>query len=433
MAFTTQPGVDGAPTTFEGTEGADSIAILGDNVNNIVFDSFIARGLGGNDTINYSGTRSDSTIQGGQGDDLITQNIVGDGFLASSFVAGNQGNDTIGNATLGIVATLSTLQGGQGEDRIFAATIQSTLVAGNLGDDFLSVDDTFGFIAVDSSSVWGGQGDDTIDITTSFVNSSVTNTSIAGNLGNDIINLDVIGSFAGSVADGGDGDDLIDAVPSVSDLSLIGGTGDDTIYGGGGDDAISGQDDDDWLAGDFGSDTVEGGKGNDLVTGSFYDGVDYFGDFEGDTLSGGTGSNRFLVAPGSSSFATYIDAGIGGIVDQGDAFVAAFGGTFDVITDWNSGNGTNLLDTGIAGLTTFAGFGPGMSLGFGFFLGSNYAVRGNYAEDGATFVVDLFGTDIAVWNFDGALFSTNVTILDNVNPGILTTNVFLTENQFVSI
>ncbi|MCP9799185.1 calcium-binding protein [Synechococcus sp. RedBA-s] len=434
MAFTTLPGVDGAPTTFQGTEGADSIAIVGTDANALAFGSFVAQGEAGNDTINYSGTRTDSTIRGGQGDDLITQNIVGNGFLATSFVAGNIGNDTIGNASLGIAATLSTLQGGQGEDRIFAGTIQSTLVAGNLGADYLSVNDQFGFVSVDSSSIWGGQGDDIIEVTTSFQDSTVTNTSIAGNIGDDVINLDVFGSFAGSVADGGDGQDLIDATLSSSNLSLIGGTGDDTIFGGSGEDSVQGNDDDDWLAGSDGADVVDGGRGNDLITGSFYDGNVYDGDFTGDILSGGTGTNRFVIRDGSSGgFPFFNDLDGNGLITTGDSITTDLAGTADVITDWNSGT-VNTLDTGISGLLSFNGFGNFMSLGFGIFNGieQNNAVRGSYDDSTGNFFIDVLGSDIAVWSSEFAFgfVQNNVTILDGTGINFNTT---ITEGTFVTV
>ena len=357
MAFTTQEGTGGAPWTFLGTPAADSIAVITGNTQNTEAFDFIAEGFEGNDTINFNGTRS-VTIKGGQGADLITNNIAASAGLTSiisaSFINGNDGDDRIGNTELGLLATLSTVSGGQGADKLYVGSLQSSKVNGNLGADFLEVGDITpdvidGFDSIsnfNAASIFGGQGDDAIRVRS--IARAFTNSQVAGQDGNDAIQIQV-GSFSlqaaiaanedrgfdpdngiltsptttGTTFDGGDGNDILDASAllldikqggrveidaninnaSGSDLDLFGGVGNDSMFGGVGEDLVDGEEGDDWLAGYGGRDEVVGGIGDDLIIGAYFDGelsVGFIGDAAGDTLSGGTGSNRFFV-PGSAS------------------------------------------------------------------------------------------------------------------------------------
>ena len=252
----------------------------------------------------------------------------------------------------------------------------------------------------------------------------------------------------------------------------MGDEGADSIFGGVGEDLIEGGSGDDWLAGYGGRDVVVGGTGDDLVIGAYYDAqlsAGFVGDGAGDILSGGTGSNRFFIPGAESRFRStdffngnplgstqsivvvdQADAlGVVGTISDGDTLFVAFGA--DVITDWNSGN-SNVLDTGLG--NTLAGdfvFGGNEFMSLGEFYndfetGNNYAVRGFYQERGADeegrFVVNQFGSDIAVWtNYFGDAFpedefgiipipslADNLTILQ----GVPTTTV-VTANEFVSI
>jgi len=512
VAFTTQEGTGGAPWTFLGTPEADSIAVItGDTQDTKSFD-FIAEGFEGDDTINWNGVRS-VTIKGGQGADVITNNIAQSAALSTlittSFINGNDGEDVIGNTQIGLQATLSTVSGGQGEDEIFIGDLQSSKVNGNRGADFIEIgDQRFDANIVGernnfaNSSIFGGQGDDVIEVQTldrAFINSTVN-----GQLGDDIIGVQ-IGTFdlnlaianfiatgffdpeagiifdpstAGSLIDGGDGDDIIDASgllvfdeideASGSDLVIAGGEGNDSAFGGAGEDEIFGDDGADWLAGYAGRDTISGGNDSDLIIGAYYDAqlsAGFVGDGAGDTLSGGTGSNRFFI-PGSGSafvsgfivnplgstdFVTLsepLDDAFVGVISNGDLLSVNNGA--DVIIDWEAGNGTNVFDTGVGNTlaTNFFGdplmsFGQPYDDGFGL---QNYAVRGFYTErfnEIGEFTVSEFGTDIAVWTnytgFDvfngstpGALdvftFVDNLTVLKNVP-----TTTIVTSNQFVAI
>ncbi len=359
MAFTTQEGTGGAPWTFLGTPEADQIAVITGNTQNSEAFDFIAEGFEGDDTVNFNGTRS-VTIKGGQGADVITNNIAASAGLTSiittSFINGNDGDDRIGNTELGLLATLSTVSGGQGADKLYLGSLQSSKVNGNLGGDFLEVGDvTFDetpLVATlnnfNAASIFGGQGNDAIRVRSQ--SRAFTNSEVNGQLGDDAIQIQ-IGTFdlntairlnaltvpgfspdngiltspttTGSTFDGGDGNDILDASgllldikqggrveidaninnASGSDLDLFGGEGNDSMFGGVGEDLVDGGNGDDWLAGYGGRDEVVGGNGNDLIIGAYFDGelsVGFIGDGAGDTLSGGVGSNRFFI-PGSGS------------------------------------------------------------------------------------------------------------------------------------
>jgi hypothetical protein len=361
VAFTTQEGTGGAPWTFQGTPEADSIAVITGNVQNSAAFDFIAEGFEGDDTINFNGTRS-VNIRGGQGADVITNNVAASAGLTSiittSFINGNDGDDRIGNSQIGLLATLSTVSGGQGSDQLFIGSLQSSKVNGNLGSDFLEIGDlqtdediVGSFSNFNAASIFGGQSDDLFLVASE--NRQITQSQVSGQLGNDVMSIQVgtfslqdaitensrtFGGFslfspdagigfdpstAGTTFSGGDGNDIIDAsgllidvgtgggftidgdpnAGSGSDLTLVGDNGDDSVFGGAGEDEIAGGDGADWLAGYANRDVLVGGSGNDLLIGAYFDGdlsVGFIGDGAGDFLSGGTGANRFFV-PGSSA------------------------------------------------------------------------------------------------------------------------------------
>jgi len=491
VAFTTQEGTGGAPWTFQGTPEDDAIAVITGNTQDTASFDFLAEGFEGNDVINWNGTRS-VTIRGGQGDDLITNNIAASAALTSiitsSFINGNDGADVIGNSQVGLLATLSTVSGGQADDEIFIGSLQSSKVNGNRGEDFIEVGDIISDENVvatlsnfNNASIFGGQGDDIIEVVSEF--RDITNSVIAGQIGDDTIGIqlgqigiDLFGeivvesdpSFAGSVVTGNDGDDLLDASGllvfgellqvSAADLVLEGGEGDDSAFGGAGSDEIFGDDGADWLSGYANDDEIFGGKGNDVIIGAYYDGeleAGFIGDAEGDLLSGGTGANRFYIPGsyadrtlglGSTGFVTFVEDQFDfqnfGLLSQGDEFIIPNGA--DVITDWNAGAGSNAFDTLLPNTLANVFADPFlMSLGapvgglFDQFANvNNFAVRGQYSEfaDGdGLFVISEFGTDIAVWTdfFGFDLVDglvSNFTVIEDA--GLTTT---ITPNQFVTI
>jgi len=398
VAFTTQEGTGGAPWTFLGTPENDSIAVItGDLRDTVAFD-FIAEGFEGDDTINFNGTRS-VTIKGGQGADLITNNVAASAALTSlisnSFINGNDGDDAIGNSQVGLLATLSTISGGQGEDEIFIGSLQSAKVNGNRGADFLEIGDldqgeliAGQFNNFNSASIFGGQGDDLFEVTTDV--RQITNSLVSGQIGNDLMALSIgvfdfgaaIGqtipgfsdpltfpveltfnpdagvesdpSTRGTVFSGGDGDDVIDASgillfddvteASASDLKIVGDAGDDSIFGGAGEDEIAGNDGADWLAGYGGRDLIEGGKGDDLLIGAYYDGeINIPGVVEGVGFIGDGAGDVLSGGTGSNRFfvpGSQSSFGFGG------QFANGLGSTFKAVLNFDTFEaGTSIAGT----------------------------------------------------------------------------------------
>ncbi|MCP9792838.1 hypothetical protein KBZ20_13750 [Vulcanococcus limneticus Candia 3F8] len=371
MAFTIT--TNGTVTTYQGTDGVDQAAITSLPTGSTSVDVY---GEGADDVVNWGLALSNSSIRGGAGNDILTPNIIAGATLISSFLNGNGGNDTIGNAQLGIPATLSTISGGQGNDTIYVGNLQSSIVNGNLGDDVINTGVASGAtVNTSDSSIFGGQGNDTINVADgSATATGYVNTLIDGNLGNDTINVRLVSAttiFQNSIVAGGEGDDRIDASTSVVGVRLRGDAGADTLIGGSANDNIEGNDGEDSLRGNAGRDSLNGGAGGDFINGGAGN----------DVLTGGTGSNQFQQGANSTrslelfnpnllagtlanpqvtvtggvataSFAgangSVQDVGYDGVINGGDTVTLNSG--FDVITDWSAGAGSNKLATGAAGL-----------------------------------------------------------------------------------
>ncbi|CAK6702011.1 calcium-binding protein [Synechococcus sp. CBW1107] len=446
VAFTTLPGSASAATTFQGTEGADSVVIIdlpNDSTN------FEANGEGGDDFIAFEGSQNLSTIRGGQGNDLITQNIIND-FLgniwSAGLISGNNGDDVIGNNQLGIAAIASTINGGQGDDQLYAGPIQNTLLNGNRGMDWVIVDGDYGSVNINGSFIYGGQGDDYLSVD-SDGNDNINNTVIGGNLGNDYIALNIDGSFAGSVVEGGDGDDGIFAGRSSTGLLIFGGDGNDYIVGagGGGDyfgdyfgagddifgeagnDYIKGLGGNDYLVGGDGADSLFGGYGRDTLLGGDLNDI-LVGGEDADILSGGTGSNQFRYNSDDTDDGSFVNVSVGGNVytigvefNNNDAV--------DIITDWDASAGTNVIannfnvfDPGVV-LTSFAG-GEGV-FSVNFTDNQNYAIRGSYNADLDNFTFNSGGSDVLIGTAqqDGPFLAGDDGYTDNL---VVLTNVAFT-------
>lgn len=453
MAFTIIPGSSSAPTTYQGTNGVDAAAIISLPNESTSVDLFA---LGDNDLVNWGIPLVNSSLRGGEGNDIFTPNIVSGATLIGTYVNGNAGDDTFGNPQFGFAATISTVQGGQGNDTFYLDNLQSSRANGNRGDDELYV----GFGIVDTasvnianSSVYGGQGNDFIAITGgqgSDVQGYI-NTIIDGNLGDDLIevSLDFTTLFQNSTIAGGDGNDVIDASEDDSaglfidggedDDLIFGGTGNDLIvtgngrneaFGGDGDDEIIGGDGEDTLSGGYGNDFIDGGLDADLIFGGEdsdqligNEGDDnIFGDDGGDTLTGDAGDDTLTGGSG----ADVIDGGdeddriVGGV--DGDTLTGGDGSNLFVQRAGSTGTYVNFgttdavlnqgdfvefstvdvitdwttsaddLDTGVAANLVAGTIVNGMSWGSGFQANSNYAVRGFFNDVNLSFTVGN-GTD----------------------------------------
>lgn len=318
MTFSTIQGTGGAPDSFVGTAGVDTIALLNTSGN------FVLTAAGNDDIIDFIGTATapviaDATLRGGDGID--TFNDLNGSTFSSVLINGNAGDDGLffdGSTFVG-----STIQGGQGNDVIELGLISTTIVNGNKGNDDISVD------FASQSFVRGGDGNDTIEVLGS------QGTIINGNLGNDVITIS--GTHANSKVQGGDGDDLITVDGDLASSVVNGNKGNDTItltaslvsftdstiFGGEGNDVIDASavgTTDLILSGDLGNDTITGGDGDDTIIGGA----------GADLMTGTDGDNTFV-------FASLADTFTGALKD----------GDTDVITDFATG--TDELDLLITG------------------------------------------------------------------------------------
>ncbi|MEB3180282.1 MAG: S8 family serine peptidase, partial [Nostocaceae cyanobacterium] len=100
--------------------------------------------------------------------------------------------------------------------------------------------------------------------------------------GNDTLTLD--GVLTSAYLKGGDGDDLIEIINSISELTqgsiIVADTGNDTVRGGAGNDSIHGSAGNDVLSGGVGNDHITGGGDHDWIDGGAGD----------DILSGDSGN-----------------------------------------------------------------------------------------------------------------------------------------------
>ncbi|MBI4327399.1 MAG: cadherin-like domain-containing protein [Chloroflexi bacterium] len=142
----------------------------------------------------------------------------------------------------------------------------------------------------------------------------------------------VDGPLCRIIADGRDGDDVIDISGNVTvPTELHGGAGNDWLHGGAGYDQIFGEEGNDKLFGRQGNDLLDGGSGNDWLLG---DGGD-------DTLYGGEGNDKLVGDGGDDTL--YGDAGndwlLGGTGDD-----RLHGG--EGADELDGGGGNDLLDGG---------------------------------------------------------------------------------------
>ena len=290
MAFSTIQGSGGAPDSFVGTSGVDSIVFEG-NTNNFFLGAQEANDYIGFDNVGalQTGTYTNGTLRGGAGSDNF-QDLAFGVNIVSSWLNGNSDDDTFGSNVTGLRLISSTLQGGQGDDTMFVNGASNSLFNGNKDDDTLAFTGV-----ITASTIGGGQGDDTL---TQAAGSSMTGTSLLLGDGVDTF-AQAAGALAtdfgaGNTIEGGDGNDTITLLATTAaDAVINGGAGTDAISAGAGDD------------------TLNGGAGNDAITG-----------FNGaDTMTGGGGANAFIYTT---------------VAQSGNVTT----GAVDVITDFTTGTDT---------------------------------------------------------------------------------------------
>jgi subtilisin family serine protease len=129
----------------------------------------------------------------------------------------------------------------------------------------------------------------------------------------------IVGTSAGDVLKGTDGDDVICGGGGGDTIKA--GAGNDIIYGDGGGDTIYGGAGDDIIYGSDGADTIRGEDGNDII----------YGEAGGDTIHGGAGVDHIWGGDGGDTL--WGEAGDDIIQGEAGADTVRAGGGEDVIVD----------------------------------------------------------------------------------------------------
>lgn len=355
--------------TIRGFGGDDTItlqnsdsAIFGYNVNlGDGADRFQA-GLDNSQFGNGSFAILNSTILGGDGNDIIFADSLGGladdartSYVINSNIQGNAGNDLIR-----IFGAISSFIGGGADQDTIELRIPDVVE-----DDVTPVNDRWS-----GSTITGGSGDDLIRIDTR--DNSVLGTRIEGGAGDDIFasgaatgfdDADIVSGFwTGTTVFGGAGEDFFFFADATSDLYLVGGADDDLILSGLGDDTIEGRE---------GEDVIIIAGGQNLVFGQGDDDeIDIAGNGN-NTVNGGGGGDDILITGNGNNFVQADDdvanGGADTIIIVGDGQNTVFGGDFaDTITI--EGNGDALVFAGNgADVVTTEG-----TVGGRFFLGAGH-------------------------------------------------------------
>lgn len=398
MAFSTIQGSGGAPDSFVGTTGVDSIAVVNSNGNYFLGANTDADVLNFNTTASalYNGVVSNATIKGGDGRDRMTWASAAATTYTNAFINGNGDRDTFTtNANDTFLA--STISGGAANDTVAVnANITSTVVNGNKGIDTITTG-----LVITSSSVRGGGGGDLVTIGDAG-NDAVTNSLVNGDLGNDRITFNSgTGSLDGTSIMGGEGTD------NITFAAAAVGTGTDSLFlnGNAGDDTITLA-----AASVIGATTVFGGAGSDTIVSGGAAATDLV------TLVGGAGADTITAdaqATDIAIFDTLTDGGAsasatsGAVLASGDTLIgfdtnaaledvqfsaSALSGSASAINE-NGAAGWDLNSTGVYREVADANFTYGTTTATAITTAINTAI-------GASGVIGDIG-DVGYFVFDG--------------------------------
>ena len=206
--------------------------------------------------------QSNQTANGTSNADVLLGNDPS-GINTNDIVYGLQGNDIIEPVGFPQAINDSTLYGGQGEDLIYAQS--NNVICGNKGNDTVVVYGVTNFndqfIPASNNTIYGGQGDDTVDL-----DSGSKNVVYAG-AGNSTIEADF---QTGDTIYGGVGNaNASVGVGGIHSSIFLFETATSVVYGVGGDDTLSSAEI--FSYGTSGN-PVYGGQGNDLISPEFDNG-----------------------------------------------------------------------------------------------------------------------------------------------------------------
>ena len=346
MAFQTIPGTGGAPDSYVGTSGVDSVAITNNNnaVDLLGYDSNDAVTI-----VNALGVVNAYTLRGGSGNDAFTSTLTT--IAGNSFFNGNAGNDVITlNAFNGVSVTSSAIRGGQGNDTIaLTGSLNGSLLNGNLDDDTITT------AGSSNSSIFGGRGVDTL-----FITGATVLTNVSGDRDNDTITIganaggNVATNLSQSSIFGGHGNDTINITAGVTastDTSIYGGDGNDRINAAAATVALRvfGEDGDDTINGSTGGGILNGGAGADTITANG-GATTIVGGTGADQLTAGAGVDTFVFAAGDSFATTGVTGATATFTNGVDTLV-------DVITGFSAANDFFSFSTVPSNLTEQNGLG----------------------------------------------------------------------------
>ncbi len=224
-------------------------------------------GLGGHDTIalnEANGALPQANLFGGAGNDTLTGGSGGDQLF------GQSGNDTLlGKGGFDFLfggADNDTLTGGDGDDQVFGESGNDRMIW-NPGDD---TDLNEGGAGTDTTEVNGGNGAEVFTATANGARVRFDRLNPAP------FSID-IGTTENLVLNANGGDDTFSATGNLAALIQItvdGGTGNDTIFGSNGIDLLLGGDGNDFVDGQQGNDVALLGAGDDTFQWDPGDGSD---------------------------------------------------------------------------------------------------------------------------------------------------------------
>jgi Ca2+-binding RTX toxin-like protein len=365
---------DDGDNTLVGTDGNDVLVGLGGN------DSLV--GLDGNVDQLDGGAGAD-TMAGGDGFDVYWVDDLNDQVIELP----DGGYDRIfTTVSFTLPANVEELLGQPGSYIVGYGNELDNFMLGHTGDTLYGLKGNDTLEATGSSVLIGGVGDDeyivqTTDPQTLTENPgegidialvAISDFTLPANFEILHFNADLYNAYTGV---GNDTDNLMLAdFGSVNFSGLDGNdtllgnwTGDDFLDGGAGNDSLDGGDGRDTLNGDEGHDTLSGGEGDDYLKGSidFFspdddvliggNGNDTLQDYAGNnSLDGGDGDDLFYdVSSQASSGANTMTGGAGHDFYSFDTFFFNSPITPDVITDFETGPGGDVMNITSTDVTNF--------------------------------------------------------------------------------
>ena len=295
-------GIPTAAASLTATNANDTITILGRGT---TLTAQSVQGADGNDIISLGAVGktavASSTISIASGTFGVSGSATNTDVTAIAYLSDSAGSTLTGSftASASITTGVSVHLTGVVTSQQATRTANSIYLQGNAGNDTIALGDSL--ILASASTFAGGQGDDYIlgatnvnDVwagTATALDGTVVNAgAIEGGNGNDTITLQGAAFFSAVSLNANKGDDVVDIRSAQLNSTLIGlGAGNDNYSG---------------VATGANASTIAGGKGNDIISLTFT---------EADTLSGNIiagdrGNNVVLDGDGNDSIYINITA-----------------------------------------------------------------------------------------------------------------------------